>query len=596
MQPLPRDPWPTQLPPSFFAALRGPAETLGQAVDAADAATVPAGAVGDDTLSRLLRALPDGVLVLDADLRCRGANPAAQPLLRPAVRWDAVDGLSWHEALDDGWIETLLPWMAPALRGEGGRIPVERERGAKHTHWQITLVPDWHAQRVAGVFVLLRDETATQREQATLRDQQQDLRLRLQRQDAHLALQQARWHALSEGLRDAAIFFLDPSGVIQDWPASAERLLGYAAADVIGTRGPDAPDAPHPLPPDAAPALERAALLGQSESTGWLRCADGSSLWAHLVYTALTGADGEPLGTACLVRDMTEVRRLEELLRDLNQALERKVEERTRQLQAVIQDLEAFSYSVSHDLRAPLRHITAYVQLLREDLGTPLTPAVAEDLRTIEDAATHMGRLIEGLLAFARLGRADLRRQSVDMISLVHSSLHRVQHDPALQRPDGEVELDLPAALPAVEGDPLLLSQVWDNLLANAFKYSRPRHPARIAVGGGYQTGPTGDEAVFWVCDNGVGFDPARAERLFGVFQRLHRAQDFEGTGIGLALCRRIVERHGGRIWADARPGEGATFHFALPLRSDPATDPDADATAADPDADQTATAGPHAG
>ncbi|WP_299022190.1 ATP-binding protein, partial [uncultured Tepidimonas sp.] len=124
-----------------------------------------------------------------------------------------------------------------------------------------------------------------------------------------------------------------------------------------------------------------------------------------------------------------------------------------------------------------------------------------------------------------------------------------------------------PAGLPAVEGDPLLLSQVWDNLLGNAFKYSRPRQPAIITAGGEVRDASDGTrEAVFWVRDNGVGFDPARAERLFGVFQRLHRPQDFEGTGIGLALCRRIIERHGGRIWAESQPEQGATFAFTLPL------------------------------
>ncbi|TSE30029.1 Phytochrome-like protein cph1 [Tepidimonas thermarum] len=558
MQPPPRDPWPEHLPPSFFAALAG---------DAAEPPPDDAAPVAEDDALRLLRALPDGVLSLDATLRCRHANPAIQALLRPHLTWDQIDGLPWHEAVDDDWIDTLLPWVAPALRGEPGRIAVERNRDGSATHWELVLLPDRCGDTVVGLFVLLRDDTDRQRQQAALREQQQDLQQRLQRQDTHLALQQARWQALTAGLRDAAIFFLDPHGAIQDWPASAERLLGYAAQDVLGTTGPDAPQRPYPLPPDTAQALERAGLLGQSESTGWLRRADGSRLWAHMVYATLNGPDGEALGTACLVRDMTELRRLEELLRELNQALERKVEERTRQLQALNQDLEAFSYSVSHDLRAPLRHINAYVQLLREDLGEPLSPDVAEDLRTIEGAATHMGQLIEGLLAFARLGRADLNRQPVDMLDLLRSSLNRVRHDPALRRPDGACEVQLPAALPAVEGDPLLLSQVWDNLLGNAFKYSRPRQPAVIAIGGEVRPGPDGaPEAVFWVRDNGVGFDSTRATGLFGVFQRLHRAQDFEGTGIGLALCRRIVERHGGRIWADSRPGAGATFAFALPL------------------------------
>lgn len=555
MQPLPRDPWPTHLPPSFFLALQGPA---GEAAEA--------GPDGHALAWRLLQVLPDGVLMLDAQLRVRGANAAAQPLLRPHLTPDTARDLPWHEALDDDWLDTLLPWIAPAQRGQRGELTVQREHGPQTRHWQLTLLPDGHGEQ-AAIFVLLRDDTAQQQVQAEANRQQQALRQRLQHQDQHLWLQQARWQALSAGLRDAAIYFLDPEGAIREWPASAERLLGYPAQAVLGTQGPDRDDAPHPLPADAAQAMERATLLGQSEATGWVRRADGSRLWAHTVYTALHGPDGEALGTACLVRDMTEVRRLEELLRELNQALERQVQERTRALQAAVEDLEAFASSVSHDLRAPLRHITSYVQLLREDLGQPLAADVAEDLRTIEEAAAHMGRLIEGLLAFARTGHAALQWQTVDMLGLLRASLNRVLHDPALQRPQDEIELRLPASLPAVHGDALLLARVWDNLLANALKYSRPRRPAVIEVGGDVRCGADGTrEACFWVRDNGVGFDPAQAERLFGMFQRLHRAQEFEGTGIGLALARRIVERHGGRMGAEGRPGQGATFTFKLPL------------------------------
>ncbi|TSE26975.1 sensor histidine kinase [Tepidimonas aquatica] len=570
MQLLPRDPWPTHLPPAFFAALHADHAAEGDA-PAPDAQAMA---------WRCLQALPDGVVLLDRQLRVVAVNPHAQPLLRPHLTPPSAAGLPWHEALDDLWLDTLLPWVSPALlRGEASRVAVQRGPGDTARHWQVTLLPDVADGAVRGLFVLLRDETAQQRAAAHQADQEQALRQQLQQQDAHLLWQQTRWQALSDALRDAAVYFLDNDGAIHDWPASAERLLGYRAADALGTRGPDAPDRPHPLPADAAQALERAALLGQSESTGWVRRADGSRLWAHSVYTALAGPGGEALGTACLVRDMTEVHRLEELLRELNAALERKVQERTRALQAAIDDLEAFASSVSHDLRAPLRHITSYVQLLREDLGEPLAPDVAEDLRTIDEAAVHMGRLIDGLLAFARLGRAALRVQPVDMLDLLRASLNRVQHDPALRRPTDACQVHLPAQLPAVQGDPLLLAQVWDNLLANAFKYTRPRTPAIIEVGG-HVAHPEGaaPEAVFWVRDNGVGFDPARAKRLFGMFQRLHRAQDFEGTGIGLALARRIVERHGGRIWADAQPGHGATFYFALPLAPTPPHEPDAPA------------------
>jgi light-regulated signal transduction histidine kinase (bacteriophytochrome) len=238
------------------------------------------------------------------------------------------------------------------------------------------------------------------------------------------------------------------------------------------------------------------------------------------------------------------------------------VEERTRQLQDINQDLESFSYSVSHDLRAPLRHIGSFVGMLREELESHDSPDVQRHLDTIGQAADHMGQLIEGLLAFSRLGRAPLQRKNLAMGALLQSSMNRVQHDPALRRPPEAVRWELAQDLPEVQGDALLLSQVWDNLLANALKYSRPRELAEIAVG--WHTSGDG-ELVFWVRDNGVGFDPRRADKLFGVFQRLHRAKEFEGTGIGLALCRRIVERHGGRIWAESEPGKGSTFFFALP-------------------------------
>jgi len=253
------------------------------------------------------------------------------------------------------------------------------------------------------------------------------------------------------------------------------------------------------------------------------------------------------------------------MLQELNAALEARVEERTRQLQDMNRDLEAFSSSVSHDLRAPLRHIGSFVQLLREDLGTT-PPSVQRQLDTIAQAADHMGQMIDGLLDFARLGRAPLRKRPVSMADLLHSSLNRAQHDPALRRAEHQLRWVLPTDLPVVQGDGLLLSQVWDNLLANALKYSRNSQPAVIQIGARLEPdGPEPPRWVFWVQDNGVGFNPKRADRLFGMFQRLHRASEFEGTGIGLALCRRIIERHGGRIWADSEPKAGSTFYFSLP-------------------------------
>jgi PAS domain S-box-containing protein len=388
-------------------------------------------------------------------------------------------------------------------------------------------------------------------------------------------LQTERLQLMVEHLRDGAVFFLDADGRVADWPTSAQRLLGHRPEDVLG-RGVEQFDAnlANDVGPDTLMALERATLLGQYEATGWRTRPDGSTFWSQLVLTALhrpsqdsdlathDGA-GELLGYACWLRDMTEVKRLEDLLRQLNQNLEQRVQERTQQLQEINQDLESFSYSVSHDLRAPLRHIGSFVDMLRDELGEVASARALRHLDTIAQSSEHMGQLIEGLLAFSRLGRAPLTVRRLNMGSLVQSSLNRVQHDPSLQRTAAELMWQLPEAWPEVQGDALLLSQVWDNLLSNALKYSRKSQPAQITLGW-----RTGSELIFWVRDNGAGFDPKRADKLFGVFQRLHRATEFEGTGIGLALCRRIVERHVGRIWAESAPQVGSTFYFALPKPS----------------------------
>ncbi len=238
-------------------------------------------------------------------------------------------------------------------------------------------------------------------------------------------------------------------------------------------------------------------------------------------------------------------------------ALEAQVQLRTAELQAANRELEAFSYSVSHDLRAPLRHIVGYIELFRHHVGTSTDPKAEKYLATITDAARRMGALIDGLLSFSRLGRAALAQGVVDFDGLVASSRTALQQDCTGRTVRWEI-----APLPPVQGDAVLLREVWANLLENALKYTRPREVAQIGIG--WQPGEDG-APVFFVRDNGVGFDMAHAHKLFGVFQRLHHVRDFEGTGIGLALTRRIVERHGGRIWADSTPDAGSCFYFSLP-------------------------------
>lgn len=230
--------------------------------------------------------------------------------------------------------------------------------------------------------------------------------------------------------------------------------------------------------------------------------------------------------------------------------------ERTAQLEAANQELEAFSYSVSHDLRAPLRHVEGFTDLLlRSD---PAEPQRRQHLQRISDAAVRMGRLIDSLLTFSRLGRTDLRRQPVQLSEV----LAEAQHDLSSEAHGRAIEWQL-QPLPEVAGDPDLLRQVFANLLSNALKYSRDRDPARIAVG---VEPSAASEVVVYVRDNGVGFDMEYGDKLFGVFQRLHHAEEFEGIGIGLANVRRIIHRHGGRVWAAGQVGGGATFYFALPL------------------------------
>lgn len=236
-------------------------------------------------------------------------------------------------------------------------------------------------------------------------------------------------------------------------------------------------------------------------------------------------------------------------------ALEARVGERSAELEALNQELEAFSYSVSHDLRAPLRHIRSYIQILKEE-PLSLSAENRQLLTRTSEAAEAMELLINALLEFARMGRAALRRENFSSAELVNEVVREMSEDTKDRPIRWEIE-----PLPAVSADRALLKQVWTNLLANAVKYSRTRNPAVIRVGCGVRP----EEYEFHVRDNGVGFDMKYADKLFGVFQRLHGRDEFEGTGIGLASVRRIITRHGGRAWAEARPGEGATFFFTVP-------------------------------
>ena len=270
----------------------------------------------------------------------------------------------------------------------------------------------------------------------------------------------------------------------------------------------------------------------------------------------------DELGTLSLAFDAMavdlELARAE--LRRTNRELERRVIERTGQLEAANKDLEGFSYSVSHDLRAPLRAIDGFSNILLEDYADKIDAEGRRLLVVVRNNTEKMARLIDDILAFSRVGRRDLTLAENDMEALVRAVFAELM-------PEGRtVNLRL-APLPSACADPAMIRQVWVNLLSNAVKFTRPREVAEIEVSGQGGNNEGVDELVYRVKDNGVGFDPRYLDKLFGVFQRLHGAEEFDGTGIGLAIVKRIIDKHGGRVWAESQPGAGASFHFALPRR-----------------------------
>ena len=243
--------------------------------------------------------------------------------------------------------------------------------------------------------------------------------------------------------------------------------------------------------------------------------------------------------------------------RRLNAELEQRVAERTAQLQAANEELEAFSYSVSHDLRAPLRHVMGFADLLQKEAGPSLSEKSLAHLKTISQAAERMGELIDDLLAFSRAGRAELQKTDVNLDELVRETLGDFQADTQERNIAWEIH-----PLPAVWADRALLRQVLVNLISNAVKFTGARAEAKIEIGCAPNTN---GETVIFIRDNGAGFDPQYAAKLFGVFQRLHSSAEFEGTGIGLANVQRIIRRHGGRTWAEGAVEGGATFYFSIP-------------------------------
>ena len=391
------------------------------------------------------------------------------------------------------------------------------------------------AGQIIGVFAAARDITERKQAQEALRQSETEFRMLAE------LVPQLVWMCKPDGLN---VYFnqrwVDYTGL------TLEESYGK------GWNTPFHPDDRQP----AWKAWNHAVETGDTYSIECrLRRVDGIYRWFLIRGVPLRDATGGTTKWFGTCTDIEELKSAQEAVKSLNSELEERVRQRTAELESTNKELEAFTYSVSHDLRAPLRHVDGYSKLLVDKHGAELSPDAQEDIATIRDSVLHMGMLIDDLLNLARLGRKQISIEATGLNSLVDE----VRADLMRANPDRAIEWKV-ENLPFVECDPALIKQVFANLLSNAVKYTRPRKQAVIEVGTTQQEGC----GVIFVRDNGVGFNMKYANKLFGVFQRLHRSEDFEGTGVGLATVQRIIHKHRGRVWVEAALNQGATFYFTL--------------------------------
>jgi PAS domain S-box-containing protein len=382
----------------------------------------------------------------------------------------------------------------------------------------------------------------------------------LSRINKELRESEERYRLLLSALAEGVVV-IGSDGKIRSVNSGAERILGMKERELLGISIYDARWGV--LHEDGTPSRPEEFFTVASLRTGkpfsnivlGLHRGDGELVWLNgSTQPLFHPGELKPYAIVTSFFDVTSRRQMQAEIQTLNAELEQKVEQRTSELKAAISELEAFSYSVSHDLRAPLRAIEGFSGILLEEHAGSLDGEAKRLLQVVRNNSLHMSQLIDDLLSFSKIARKDFIKKRVPMKDL--ASL--VAEDLKAGSKSVSVTME---RLPDAYGDTALLRQVWVNLLSNAFKFSRQNPSPRITVGSAVE----GDETVYFVRDNGVGFDMKYIGKLFGVFQRLHSMEEFEGTGVGLAIVQRIIHKHGGRVWAEAHVGEGATFYFSLP-------------------------------
>lgn len=514
----------------------------------------------DQFLQTITDRIPVQLGYYDKDLICRFAN-TAHASHYGKLPSDMI-GLHLSQVLSAEHLPEVLPHVADVLNGMSRSFEAQRRQPDGSAHFfDIHYIPDFQHGSVEGLFIELYDITDRKRTEEFVLEANRDLEERVHERSAELFRSEQRYRLMVDAIQDYCVYFIDEEGLVTEWSDSAQRMHGHEREQIVGKafRNLMAMDNAGEDEVDPDQVLRLAKTHGQWESRGWRLREDGSRFWAHSIVTALRNELDELQGLSVITRDMTAAKSLEDVMNDLNKELEKRVAERTQQLVAANKDLDVFSHMVSHDLRAPLRHISSFVTLLQEELGEHTDPLVQQYLGSIVKSSKRMSLMIEGLLEYARLGRVAIESQPVPLSPLVDGVVSHLRQEHPERRIDWVIDQDLPV----VRGDAMLLAEVFGNLLKNSVKFTRDRADATIKVG--WQVNPVGGR-TFYIHDNGVGFDLEKAHNLFVMFQRQHHSMDFEGNGTGLALSQRIIERHGGRIWAETAPGQGCTFYFTLPF------------------------------